>query len=364
MSDKNKDSAIGIGILGAANIARKNCRGLTKTDKLRLVAIGSRDKSKAERLIEDYRSEGGKDDVKAYGSYDEVLEDPNVDAVYIPLPTQLHVEWVLRAVSNKKHILLEKPIAVSAADSETMINACIANGLQFMDGTMWMHHPRAQKMLEILQSGEIGPVRSVHSEFTFNIPNVMKSQNIRFKKDCDSLGALGDMGWYCTRGILFAYDYECPISVTAHPGARFNGEGVSVSMGATLLFSGDRRAIFECGFDRALCQKLEIGGSLGTITLNDFIIPRDEEKAEFIVTKNHGFGYMDTVDATEYDRVDVRNNVPQETKLFEEFAHCICAIRDGHGPNSHWTRISHLTQKVVCAILESAEHDCQTIHLQ
>lgn len=153
------------------------------------------------------------------------------------------------------------------------------------------------------------------------------------KRDCDALGALGDLGWYCIRAILWAYDFQAPLSVTAHAGiagwkmgsgsrdklnykstkccwlfpagAVFNAEGVPLHIGATLVFPGGRRGHFECGFDRALTQYLEVAGTQGTVRLDDFAIPASEAQCCFIRTRNHRLAKGDCEDATERDEVKV-----------------------------------------------------------
>ena len=189
-NSKTSTSSIGLGILGAANIARKQCRTLRLIDDIKVVAVGSRDISKAKAFIEEW-------DLTAtpYGSYTEVLEDSNVEAVYIPLPTTFHVEWVLKAAAAGKHILLEKPIAVTATETDAILSACANNNVQFMDGTMWAHHPRTKEMELVMQSGRLGDIKEVVSVFSFMASPEFAAQDIRFKKDGDPLGSLGDLGW-------------------------------------------------------------------------------------------------------------------------------------------------------------------------
>jgi hypothetical protein len=161
-----------------------------------VVAAGSRDPLKAAALLAEW---GLSDSAAAYGSYEEVLADPNVQAVYIPLPSALHVAWVERAAARGLHVLLEKPIAVSGGDADAMVAACAAHGVQLMDGTMWVHSPRAAHMRAALRSGALGVLRDVASTFTFNAPPEFGS-NVRMDPAADPLGCLGDMGWYCVRG--------------------------------------------------------------------------------------------------------------------------------------------------------------------
>jgi predicted dehydrogenase len=351
MSDQEK---VGLGILGAANIARKNIRAIKLLDIIRVVAIGSRDITKAQALITEWELD---DTAVAYDSYEKVLQDPRVDAVYIPLPSTLHVEWVTKAAAAGKHILLEKPIAVTTEDSDLILKACTSNQVQLMDGTMWMHHNRTKEMESVLKSGKLGPIKEVVSSFSFAAPPDFIENDIRFKKSGDPLGCLGDLGWYSIRAILWSFGkYEMPESVVAHHGAVFNQEGVPTAMSGSLLFSGGRRGIFTCSFDCALTQRLQITGTDGTIVVDDYVIPKNDKKVDFVVSQNHSLGKYDLADVTEREIVVVENFLPQEALMWETFAKCVQNIkRNGQEQINHeWSTLAEKTQKIVSAIMKSA----------
>ncbi|PWA35181.1 NAD(P)-binding domain-containing protein [Artemisia annua] len=141
------ETKIRFGILGCANIARKISRAILLSPNSTISAIGSRslDKATAFALENNFP-----ESAKVYGSYDAVLDDRDVDAVYVPLPTSLHLQWAVLASQKKKHILLEKPVALNAGELDTILEACERSGVQFMDATMWMHHPRTAKVKEFL----------------------------------------------------------------------------------------------------------------------------------------------------------------------------------------------------------------------
>ncbi|RVW71317.1 putative oxidoreductase [Vitis vinifera] len=141
------ETPIQFGILGCAEIARKVSRAITLAPNATLYAVGSRSLEKARRFA---AANGFPPSAKIYGSYEAVLDDPGVDAVYVPLPTSLHLKWAVLAAEKKKHVLLEKPVALNVAELDQILEACESNGVQFMDGTMWMHHPRTAKMKELL----------------------------------------------------------------------------------------------------------------------------------------------------------------------------------------------------------------------
>ena len=140
------------GILGCANIARTLIRAMKLLPEVKIHAIAS-------RTVDKVRSFAAANDVpaetKLYGSYEELLDDSEVDAVYIPLPTGLHKEWVVKAAAKKKHVLLEKPPAHTVQELDVMLEALHRNGLQYMDGTMWMHHPRTRKMEAVLHDASV-----------------------------------------------------------------------------------------------------------------------------------------------------------------------------------------------------------------
>ncbi|KAI3819808.1 hypothetical protein L1987_13660 [Smallanthus sonchifolius] len=132
-----------VGNFGCANIARKVSRAMIMSPNTTISAIGSRSLEKATAFAS---ANHFPESTKVYGRYDAVLDDPDVDAVYVPLPTSLHVRWAVLAAEKKKHVLLEKPVALNVGELDTILAACESSGVQFMDATMWMHHPRTAKM--------------------------------------------------------------------------------------------------------------------------------------------------------------------------------------------------------------------------
>ncbi|KAL3139098.1 hypothetical protein ABBQ32_005892 [Trebouxia sp. C0010 RCD-2024] len=358
------DATFGIGILGAAAIAKKNARAIAKCrNGAVVVAVGSRDLQKAKDFIQETSS----DSAKPYGSYDEVLEDENVHGVYIPLPTSLHLEWVKKVAHKGKHILLEKPIALTPEVTDDILSICQKANVQLMDGTMWSHSDRARRMEEAiaarLEPSGMGPLKAVTCTFCFAGDAAFLANDIRVKKGLDGLGCLGDMGWYCVRASLWAYNFEKPVSVSAHAGPLFNSEGVLLHVGATIIWSDGRRANFQCGFDQALTQYLEIAGTHGTVRLDDFVVPYRPDKASFLVTNNHGFTEMDLSVKTETEERVVNLDVPQEVRMWEDFTDCSRHVLQGEHPNAHWPNIALLTQKVVCAVEQSALDGCKTVKI-
>ena len=177
----------------------------------------SRSKDKATQWIADHKLLAG--GTEAVEGYDALLARDDVDAVYVPLPTALHLEWVVKAAEAGKHVLCEKPVALTADDLSTMLAACDAANVQFMDGVMFMHHARMSKMDTFLRGdpyGDFGEVQRVTSGFSFMGDEDFFKSNIRASSSADPLGCLGDLGWYCVRFGLFAFGWDTkPLAVSA-----------------------------------------------------------------------------------------------------------------------------------------------------
>lgn len=161
--EENQTTLVRFGIMGCATIVKKMSRAMKLAPNSTLDAIASRSLEKAEAFAtqNELLDDQGKL-IKTYGSYIELLDDDEVDAIYMPLPTSLHVEWAVLAASKKKHLLLEKPTALNLAQLDQILEACQVNGVQFMDGTMWHHHPRTAKMKQIISnSANFGHIHTV-----------------------------------------------------------------------------------------------------------------------------------------------------------------------------------------------------------
>jgi predicted dehydrogenase len=353
---------LGVGILGAAWIAAKNIRAITKfAPAAAVVALGARDRARAAAALAAW---GLEDSAAAYGSYEEVIDDPRVEAVYIALPAALHLKWVLRAAAAGKHVLVEKPVAVDEAELAAMLAACAAAGVVFMDGTMWVHHRRTARLEALRRGGALGELRAVDAVFSFNLlGRADAADNVRLQAGCDPLGAVGDLLWYCARAALWAFDYESPTAVAAHPGAAFTADGVPTRLGATLLFAGGRCATLECAFDRALTQRLELFGTEGTLRVDDFVISAAEASADYSLTSQHAFAEYDTRDVTRREAAAVAAPVPQEAAMWVAFAAAARAASAG-ALEAQWAARAAQTQRVLFAVLESARDGCRLVEFK
>src|SRR6185295_4122593 len=204
---------------------------------------------------------------KAYGSYEALLDDPAIDAVYNPLPNTLHAEWTMKAAERGKHVLCEKPLCPTATEAADVIAHCRERKVNLMDGFMWPHHPRTKRLRELLDSGAIGAIRRATGSFTFRMAE-LDTKNIRLQPDLGG-GSLLDVGCYPVYGIRWAMGAE-PVRVWAT--AHYVNE-CDVEMTGTLWFADGRLASFDCGFTHPMRQSLEIVGTSGTITVDEMWVP-------------------------------------------------------------------------------------------
>ncbi|KAF7812797.1 putative oxidoreductase [Senna tora] len=341
------ESPIRFGVLGCADIARKVSRAINLAPNATLYAVASRSLDKASAFA---AANGFPPGSKVYGSYEALLDDPNVDAVYVPLPTSLHVKWAVLVAQKKKHLLLEKPVALNAAEFDKIIEACESNGVQLMDGTMWMHHPRTAKMAEFLSdAGRFGQ---------------LKSNDIRVKPDLDALGSLGDAGWYCIRGILWAANFELPKTVIASRDPVLNQAGVLLSCGASLYWEDGKVATFHCSFLSNLTMDITAIGTKGSLHVHDFVIPYKEKEVSFSASSESGFDDLVTCWVLEPSKHIVSTDLPQEALMVREFAGLVGGIKfESLKPEKKWPTISRKTQLVLDAVKASIEKGFEPVHI-
>ena len=243
------------GIISTAHINRLVLAGARESEQVDVIAVSSRDQARAEA----YAREQGIE--RAYGSYEALLADPDVEAVYISLPNSLHVEWSIHALEAGKHVLCEKPLDRRPEEVERAFDAADRAGRILAEAFMWRHNPQTAKLLELVGSGAIGELRLVRSAFSFSLD---EPENVRLAADLDG-GALMDVGCYCVSGSRLLGGE--PESVY---GEQVSGEsGVDVLFAATMRFPGDVLAQFECGFVLPDRDELDVVGSEGSLFLDD-----------------------------------------------------------------------------------------------
>jgi len=251
-----------------------------------LVALASRDLAKADSFIDELQAEAAWPvRPAAHGSYESLLASPEVEAVYIPLPTGVRKEWVIRAAEAGKHVMCEKPCAVSAADLREMIACCELHGVRFMDGVMFMHDPRFASLRSILDDDKtVGEVRRISSAFSFRGGDDFTARDIRAQAGLEPTGCLGDLGWYCLRASLWAMNWQLPRRVS---GRVLESATVEEGMPATMEFSGEldfsngATASFHCSFLSPDQKWLNVSGTKGNFRVADFVVPSDDNDTDW-----------------------------------------------------------------------------------
>ena len=260
------------GVLGAANINRSVVPAIQASETGRVAAIASRDAGKAEAAAREYGIP------TFYGSYEELLRDPGIDAVYIPLPNHLHMEWTIRAAEAGKHVLCEKPIALNAAEAREMAEACARAGVKLAEAFMYRHHPRMERIRAVIAAGEIGDIRGIHGVFTFN--NAADKGNVRYRAAWGG-GSVYDVGCYPISAARFFLGAE-PVAATAHAFFSPEHDGVDMMCAGLLEFPGGVALTFDCGMWADFRNRLEIVGTDGRIDIPGAFLPNKGEP-DFIV---------------------------------------------------------------------------------
>ena len=350
------------GILSTAGIARKNWRAIAKSRQGRVAGVASRDVAAAETFIRECQAScPQKSPPQAYGSYAALLEDPDIDAVYIPLPTGMRKEWILRAAQHGKHILAEKPSALNASELEEVLQECRKHRVQYMDGVMFMHSARLAKIREALDDPDrIGNVRRIASHFSFCGDQAFRNTNIRSNSLYEPHGCLGDLGWYNIRFILWANGWREPTEVTARCLSTIQGQGspkpVPSEFSAELRFDNGVSASFYCSFITENQQWSHVSGDRGSLWVDDFVLPYYGSEVGFEVSRPQL-----TIDGCDYHmhRRSTRISVfeyaagaatAQEVNMFEDFH---AALRSAE-PDPRWGAMTLATQRVIDAAFRAS----------
>ncbi len=257
MLDIAVDDPVRWGVLSAANIGVKTViPAISASRNGRLDGIASRDRARAEQVASSYPG------TRVFASYEALLADSELEAVYIPLPNAMHAEWTLRAAAHGKHVLCEKPMGVTPAQVREMIAACRDAGVLLMEAFMYRFHPQIRWTLEQIAAGRIGPVRLVRSAFAFDIRH--RPDDIRLRASLAG-GSLMDVGCYPINLCRAIYGGP-PASIAASAYAAPGGE-VETGVGAVLDFNEGRMGMVDCSFTLPWQQHAEIVGEAGRIVL-------------------------------------------------------------------------------------------------
>jgi predicted dehydrogenase len=328
------------GILGTANIARKYWKGIWHSGNGTVTAVASRNPERSRQFIDECQREKPFDSMPvALGSYEELLKSPNIDAVYIPLPTGVRTEWVVRAAEAGKHVLCEKPCAASVDDLRKMIDACQRHRVQFMDGVMFMHNPRLVRIREALDDqAAFGKLRRITSHFSF-FANENFASNIRSDAALEPLGCLGDLGWYCARITLWTMNWQLPREVTGRILSQASRKSGPFDFSADLIFDGDVSAGFFCSFLAAYGNWAVMTGTKGHVRIPDFVLPQKS---------SHGACEMN---GTLLDDLLVDPLTSQDTNMVRAFAAQVLSGK----LNEAWPDWALKTQILTNACLDAAQ---------
>ncbi|HEV2694031.1 MAG TPA: Gfo/Idh/MocA family oxidoreductase [Verrucomicrobiae bacterium] len=340
-----------IGFLSTAGIGKKNWKAILNSGNCVVSAVASRDVVKSREFIDHCQKENAFEVVpEALGSYEALLASKNVDAVYIPLPTGLRKEFVLQAAAAGKHVLCEKPCASSVEELREMLAACKKHSVQFLDGVMFMHSPRLDKVREILDDGQsVGQIRRIASAFSFYPGEEFFDKNIRADGALEPTGCLGDLGWYSIRFALWAFKWQLPEAVSGRilsQSKQLPGRVSSpTEFSAELFYPGGVSVQFYSSFLAAKQQWVHVSGQKGWLLLPDFVHPYDSYEPGIQVNEKNVAVAGEVKCPPGVDPMMQSHATAQDTRMFRNFAN---QIRSGK-LNEDWTMWAMKTQQVLDA---------------
>jgi predicted dehydrogenase len=350
------------GILSTAEIGRKNWKAMRLAPKAQLAAVASRQASAAERFIEECSAEVPfPEKPVAFGSYESLLESELIDAVYIPVPTALRHQWVIRAAEAGKHVIGEKPAASDSSQVQEMLDACRQHRVQYMDGVMFMHSHRLPLIRDLIDTQRaIGEIRRLSTQFSFAGGEMFESENIRVNSLLEPSGCLGDLGWYCIRMIYWLMREAMPIQVRGQIHSTMRGAGspdsVPGEFSGDLIFADGVSASFYCSFRTQHQQWVHVSGSEGYLRVDDFVLPYRDSELKVTVGQDHFMvdncsfhmeRHTKSIGVSEYD---AGHRSAQEARMVDAFAEQVLSGQ----LNEDWPRWVLNTQKIMDACYQSA----------
>jgi D-xylose 1-dehydrogenase (NADP+, D-xylono-1,5-lactone-forming) len=312
------------GVLGCAAFARSTAiPAMLRATNVELTGIASRSQEKAAAFAEEFGF------ARAYGSYEALLADPEIEAVYNPLPNAMHPEWTIKAAEAGKHSLVEKPFAASLAEARAVADAAARCNVKVMEAFMWRFHPMHLRTRELIREGAIGPVRFVRTAFTFMLQRVA---NVRLSAELAG-GGLMDVGCYCVSEARFLFDAE-PVRVFAR--ADFDPEYEVDMLACGVMEFEHGRATFDTGFELPFRCDYEVVGSKGRIVCPNAVLPG--ETASIVI---------------ERDGTEVKETFPGVNQWTLEFEHLSQCIAENKAP-AYDADDAVKQQRVLDAIYRSA----------
>ena len=258
------------GLLGTARINRSIIPAIRAASRSVLAGVASRTAERASAYAAEWDIAG------AYASYEAMLADASIDVVYVPLPNHLHVEWTLRAIAAGKHVLCEKPLALTAADVDRVASAAAGRGVVVAEAFMYRHHPLTSRAVSLVRDGALGPLRAIRGTFTFVLT---RPGDVRLVPEWGG-GSLWDVGCYPVSYARVLTGEE-PLSVTAQ--AVRSETGIDMAMAATLMFPRGVIAAIDCGFGAHFRTLIEVAGADAVMTIDTPFKPGAE--AELRLTR-------------------------------------------------------------------------------
>ncbi len=287
------------GVISTANIGRAAVNPAIQASRNgTLVAVASRDAALAREFAAKW------DIPEHHGSYEALLADPGIDAVYLPLPNNMHREWTIRAADRGKHVLCEKPLGLSAEECGEMDAAARRNGVKLMEAFMYRFHPRTERVITMVNAGVVGTAAAIRSTFTFRLT---KPDNIRLRPELGG-GALMDVGCYCVNVSRTMAGQE---PAEAQAWAEWGPTGVDTRLAGALRFPNGIVAQFDCALSLERRESYEVAGPNGSLEVGGSFVPGTEDA---IIAERHGRGEV------------IRHVVPgadQYRLMVEHFADCV-----------------------------------------
>lgn len=322
------------GVLSTANIGRKVVTpAIQASEGCEVIAVASRTGAQAEQYAEELRIP------THYGSYQALLDDPEITAIYNPLPNSLHLPWTLKALEAGKHVLCEKPLGLTAAECREMAVAAKANGRVLMEAFMYRFHQRTGRLLELTRGGTLGTLQHIRARFAFAVTN---PSNIRLDSTLGG-GALMDVGCYCVN-VARSVAGSQPLAVQATATWR---QGVDETLAATLTFEGGLTAQLDCALNQPRYEKVAVFGTKGFCEVDAAFLPGSGETA-LALTRNREEPTLLTFSGHD-----------QYQKMVEHFARCVSQGRSTrYGPLEAADNMA-----VIEALYASARNDGATILL-
>ncbi len=279
--------------------------GLKGSASGEVVAVASRNAERAQQFARQHGIP------RAYGSYEELLADGDIDAVYIPLPNHMHKEWSIKAAQAGKHVMCEKPLGLNAVEAEEMVAAFDAAGRKLTEAFQWRHHPQGQKVRELVNAGVIGDLMLIRAGFSFPLN---RPDDVRWKPEMGG-GALYDIGCYPVSLARYIAGQE-PLSVSAH--AKWGKTGVDNALVATLAFPGDVLAHINCSFEMPVARYYTVCGPKGSLSVTRAYNPVGDVPAQ-VTRLGTDFEVLETYDLGRHNSY---------TLMIEDFNRAILEDRD------------------------------------